>query len=210
MQPEPRTFVAFSGPQRIAAGPLEDVALATKAWCERGGDSVLIFDDETGRQVDLDLRGSDAEALERLTQHPLFKAGADTDMRRSGPGRPKLGVVSREVSLLPRHWDWLSDQPGGASAALRRLVDERMKSSQSRDRARKAHDAASRFAWAMAGNYPHFEEASRALTRKHYDRLDALISGWPADIRDHFRGLVSRVVDAEREADREGVTLTRG
>jgi hypothetical protein len=47
----------------------------------------LIFHDQTGKQVDFDLRGSIREVLERVAPKPV----------RTGPGRPRLGVTSREV-----------------------------------------------------------------------------------------------------------------
>ncbi|MFY0534142.1 DUF2239 family protein [Nannocystis pusilla] len=42
------------------------------------------------------------------------RLAAEEPPARTGPGRPKLGVVSREVSLLPRHWEWLERQPSGS------------------------------------------------------------------------------------------------
>lgn len=199
MEPDITTFTAFSGQRRIAAGPIEEVALAVKYWQAHGGDSVLVFDDRSGQQIDLDLRGTPAEALERLSQHPVIQHRQSQGEKRTGPGRPKLGVISREVSLLPRHWDWLNEQPGGASSTLRKLVEERMKSSTGRDRARKAHEAASKFAWIMGGNLPQYEEVARAMARKDYSRFDALIAEWPADIRDHLRTMTRRAAKAEQE-----------
>ncbi len=196
---DPTSFTAFSGQRRIASGSIEEVALAVKAWIDAGRDSVLVFDDASGQQIDLDLRGTPDEALERLAQHPWLATQREKDARRAGPGRPKLGVTSREVSLLPRHWDWLSEQPGGASGTLRKLVEERMKAGLGRDRARKAYEAASKFAWVMGGNLPEFEEASRALSRKDYARLEVLTDTWPEDIRDHLKTLVTRAAEAETE-----------
>ncbi len=199
MAPESMTFTAFSAQRRIAAGPIEEVALAVKEWEAQAGDSVLIFDDQSGQQIDLDLRGTPAEALERLSQHPVLQRRAEHEEKRTGPGRPKLGVISREVSLLPRHWDWLNEQPGGASATLRKLVEERMRVSQGRDRARKAQEAASKFAWIMGGNLPQFEEVARAMARKDRARFEALIAEWPADIRNHLQWLVEKAAKAEQE-----------
>ena len=113
---------------------------------------------------------------------------------RTGPGRPKLGVVSREVSLLPRHWAWLEQQPGGISGALRRLVDESRKANQGRDRARAARDAAGKIMWALAGNFPGFEEASRALYAGDLAGFEQQTEGWPGDIRNH---LIRRLREAE-------------
>ena len=101
------TCTAFEGERRLAAGPAAAVALAVKRAAASGA-SVLVFDDRSGRPVDFDLRGSDAEVTARLEPAPPAPRPA---------GRPKLGVVAREVTLLPRHWDWLAAQPGGASVA---------------------------------------------------------------------------------------------
>lgn len=181
-----QTFTAFEGQRRLASGPLAEVALAVK----RAGPAaqpILIFSDGSGRAVDLDLRGSDDEILARL---PVAAPGEAQDAASSnaprGRGRPKLGVVAREVTLLPRHWEWLNLQPGGASVALRKLVDEARRSSGDRDRQRAARDAAYHFMSAMAGNLPHFEEASRALFADDRRRFVGHIAGWPADIRDHI------------------------
>ena len=128
---------------------------------------MLVFDDATGRAVDIDPRGID-DVLEPR-----------------GRGRPRLGVVAREVTLLPRHWDWLNSQPGGASVALRRLVDEARRTSGDRDRVRAAQEAAYHFMSAMAGNLPGFEEAARALFAYDRRRFADLIAEWPPDVRDH-------------------------
>ncbi|MNK53519.1 hypothetical protein D3C87_724780 [compost metagenome] len=199
MAVDPTSYTAFSGQRRIASGPIEEVALAVKDWLEGGHDSVLVFDDRSGQQIDLDLRGTPEETLARLAEHPWLATQREKEERRAGPGRPKLGVTSREISLLPRHWDWLNEQPGGASATLRKLVEARMKATSGRDQARKAHDAAAKFAWVMGGNLPDFEEASRSLSRKDYARLETLIESWPGDIRDHLKTLVTRAAEADQE-----------
>jgi hypothetical protein len=196
----PPTYTAFAGATRIVRGPLPAVVVAVHAWLAKGGEPVLLFDDRSGRQVDLDLRGTQEEALARLDDAPWLQGWPDPEEKRQGPGRPKLGVVSREVSLLPRHWDWLNDQRGGASATLRKLVETQLRREWAPFQARRAHDALSKFLWNMAGNLPDFEEASRALTRREYERLDALIAAWPPDIRDHVRELVQAVTQAEKEA----------
>jgi hypothetical protein len=147
---------------------------------------VLIFEDQTGKQVDFDFRGGGDEVLARLPSHPLFAAPQAPEKTPAGPGRPKLGVVSREVSLLPRHWEWLERRPGGVSATLRRLIEEAKKRGQGEERARMARDAAGRFMWAIAGNLPNFEEATRALFAGDRARLEELIRRWPKDIRTHL------------------------
>lgn len=194
------TYTAFDGHRLVASGPIEAVALQVKARLATAEGPVLVFDDATGAQLDLDLRGTDDEAIARLADHPVLAQRPASDEKRPGPGRPKLGVVSREVSLLPRHWDWLAEQPGGASVTIRKLIEERMKAGLGRDRARKAHEAASKVMWALGGNLPHFEEASRAFSRREYDRLADLLAEWPADVRDHVRKLVETARTAEKEA----------
>ncbi|MEQ9496919.1 MAG: DUF2239 family protein [Deltaproteobacteria bacterium] len=185
-----QTFTAFAGTQRIASGPVESMVRRAKAVLDRGESrTLLIFDDRTGRQIDFDFSGTEEEVVAKLDRHPGLER-PEAPPRR-GPGRPKLGVVSREVSLLPRHWDWLSNQPGGMSGALRRLVDEARKKDAAPERLRKARDAASRFMWTMAGNLENFEEASRALYRDDLEGLNALIAGWPEDIRAHVKALIT-------------------
>jgi hypothetical protein len=185
--------VAFEGSRRIAAGELHQVALKTKEVLERGPNApVLIFHESTSEPIEVDFRGTAQEVFERLTTPGLSATPpvpvADAGPQR-GPGRPKLGVVPREVTLLPRHWEWLNGQPGGASVALRRLVDEARKLRGDGDRIRQAQEATYRFISTMAGNEPHFEEATRALFAGNRDRFLALSERWPADVRDHARKL---------------------
>jgi hypothetical protein len=160
-----------------------------KASKRLAAEPIVIFDDANGRAIDLDLRGTERDIVARLPQPPSnLEATADglSAPEPRGRGRPRLGVVAREVTLLPRHWEWLGAQPGGASVALRKLVEEARRSSGDRDRSRAATDAAYHFMSAMAGNLPDFEEASRALFADDRRRLAALIAGWPDDIRDHI------------------------
>jgi len=182
-------FTAFIGHQRLAAGPLAEVALAViKAAARPVAEPIIIFDDATGQPVDLDLRGTERDVLARLPQPappPETVAEAAAAAEPRGRGRPRLGVVAREVTLLPRHWEWLNAQPGGASVALRKLVDGARRANGDLDRARAARDAAYHFMAVMAGNLASFEEASRALFAGDRRRLAELIAGWPDDIRDH-------------------------
>jgi hypothetical protein len=144
---------------------------------------VLVFDDATGKQIDFDLRGSDADITARL-QKRFPAAGADAPRT---PGRPRLGVVAREVTLLPRHWEWLAEQPGGASVTLRRLVEEARRSGPTnKAKLRQLQERAYHFMSAMAGNFPNFEEASRALFASDMARFRKLIAGWPKDVREHL------------------------
>jgi len=173
------TYTVFIGSRRVVSGDLAPMLLETKALVDRGADGpLLIFEDQTGRQVDFDFRGTPDEVLQRAAPS-----------RRTGPGRPRLGVVSREVSLLPRHWDWLEQQPNGISAALRRLVDEARKRAPAEERARQAREAASRFMTAIAGNLPGYEEASRALFAKDEQAFMKRIASWPEDVRGHLERL---------------------
>ncbi|MDR3511445.1 MAG: DUF2239 family protein [Caulobacteraceae bacterium] len=175
----PRSFTAFIGSRRLAAGAPGEVALVVKRALERGdAGSILVFDDAEGRAVDLDLRGTDAEIAARFEK-------PEPEPEPRGRGRPKLGVMPREVTLLPRHWDWLAAQPGGASVALRRLVDAARRSNADEDIRRAARDAAYHFMAAMAGDLPGFEEACRALFAGDEARLLAQAADWPKDVRDH-------------------------
>jgi hypothetical protein len=184
--------IAFEDARRIASGELAEVALAAKAAVDRGA-QVMIFDDATGGPIEVDFRGSAGDVLQRLAQ-PVRKPAAAADTPR-GPGRPKLGVVAREVTLLPRHWDWLNAQPGGASVALRKLIDAARRANGGRDRVRRAQEAAYRFMSAMAGNRPGFEEATRALFAGQRERFDDLVAAWPQDVGAHARELAAPALE---------------
>jgi hypothetical protein len=168
------TLTAFLGVDLLCSGSAAEVALRVKATASN---DILIFEDDTGRQIDLDIRGSDDEIVARYTVPTEPKAR----------GRPKLGVVAREVTLLPRHWDWLAEQPGGASVALRRLIDTARGSGEARTTIRRAQEAADRVMGAILGNQPNYEEASRALYASDRSRFLALTEAWPADLRDYVR-----------------------
>jgi hypothetical protein len=186
---------AFQGQHMIAAGPLIDVALAVKAAIASDVNAtVLTFDDTTGEVVDLDLRGTAAEIASRLAERSPPSSTPATGPS-SGRGRPRLGVVAREVTLLPRHWEWLAAQPGGASGALRRLVEEARRSGGGRDRIRAAQATAYRFMAAMAGDLPGFEEASRALFAGNRDGFMEQIAAWPADLRTYACRLAAAGLD---------------
>lgn len=175
----PVVFTAFIGSRRLAAGSLDQVALAAKKAIDRGAQQpVLIYNDSTGRAIDIDTRGGDTEVLARLAQ-PAPPA------RPRGRGRPKLGVIAREITLLPRHWQWLGTQPGGASVAIRKLVEIARRANHDTDQVRQRQEAAYHFMSAMAGNLANFEEASRALFANDRERFSKLIESWPSDVRDH-------------------------
>jgi hypothetical protein len=176
-----RLATAFDGERRLASGPLINVAMAVKAAVAAGAEGpLLVFDDATGAVIDLDLRGSRADVAGRLTA-----AAGEPLAAPRGRGRPSLGVVAREVTLAPRHWEWLALQPGGASAALRRLVEEARRAGAPKDRVRAAQEAAYRFMAAMAGDLPGFEEATRALFANDRKRFESLLAQWPGDVGAH-------------------------
>jgi hypothetical protein len=159
--------------------------------------TVLVLDSATSEPIEVDLRGTVEDVLARLAPATAADApatgptgtegtpgGAEAEQVKA-PGRPRLGVVAREVTLLPRHWEWLSEQPGGASVTLRKLVEEARRSTAGETRVRKAREACYRFMNTVAGNEPGFEEALRALYAGDSARFAALTEGWPVDVRDH-------------------------
>ena len=189
------TVTAFQGHERLASGPLYDVARVAWQAITNGGPAghcVLLFDDATGCVIDLEMRGDERAMLAHLSATmpaymtpvpPAEPAEADSTPRARG--RPRLGVVAREITLLPRHWEWLATQPGGASVALRKLVDAARHTHADDDRAKGARDAAYRFLHAMAGDLREFEEVIRALYRGDEARFRALIAEWPRDLATH-------------------------
>lgn len=203
MTTHPRTCSAFEGHRLIASGEFAPVALAVKKVLERGEQApVLVFDDTTAAPVEFDLRGSAQEILARLNSAQTGSSpeasndasneasneaqaadASDAAIAPRGRGRPKLGVVAREVTLLPRHWDWLNAQPGGASVALRKLVEMARAAGEQHDRKRAAQEAVYRFMTALAGNLPDYEEATRALYAGDRPRFEEKIAQWPEDVR---------------------------
>ncbi len=189
-EPMIESCTAFAGSNRIAAGGLAEVVLQVKARLDAGDEpGILIFDDATARLIDVDFRGSPDDVRKRLA----LRFGSDAARQETprGPGRPKLGVVAREVTLLPRHWQWLASQPGGASVALRKLVDAARHANSGKDRVRESQEIAYRFMAAMAGDARGFEEASRALFAGDRARFEAESEAWPEAIRDYARRLAA-------------------
>ena len=189
MSPDPyRTdtrCTAFLDDRRIAAGELRHVALRAQQALEAQPEAqLLIFDDADARLIDLDLRGGAAEIVQRLNRGEVPVA-AEAEPTKRGRGRPKLGVVAREVTLLPRHWQWLSAQPGGASVALRKLVDAARRQHAEGDLRRAAQERAYRFLSSTGGDRAGFEEATRALFAGDSLKFEAEIAAWPDDVRDH-------------------------
>lgn len=188
---DPTPHTAFRDTTRIASGSLASVALAVKAALATDpAAAILVFDDATGRVVDLDLRGGDIEIAARYAPKGNETGTANDDAPR-GRGRPRLGVIAREVTLLPRHWDWLALQQGGASQALRRLVDDARKSDGGRSQARAGQERAYTFIATMAGDREGFEEASRALFAGDGERFAEHSRTWPADISAYAQELIA-------------------
>jgi hypothetical protein len=164
---------------------LAEVAATCRSVLERrGGDGLLILDDQTGETVEVDFRGSAEDVVGRLPAMPSEAEAAPVVPR--GPGRPKLGVVAREVTLLPRHWEWLNGQPGGASVALRKLVEAARREGDGEDQRRLAQERGLRILTVMAGDRPGYEEATRALFAGDRDRFQALLRPWPGDVREYI------------------------
>lgn len=191
----PAQLTAFAGPHKVAAGTLHVVAQTLKELVTRDPDAqILIFDDASGSQIDLNLHGSLADVLQRLPQ-PRAAAHAppeDVPAPARTAGRPKLGVVAREITLLPRHWEWLATQPGGASVALRKLVELAQRGSKTQDEQRQAREAAYKVMNALAGDATGFEEASRALFAGNQRAFLTYVQEWPADVREHVLQLAQR------------------
>lgn len=193
-------IAAFAGHELVGRGSLAEVAARCKARLDTGEQQrIALYDDDSGKVVDVDFSGSEADVVARLS--PSASPGAITESSnrraRRGPGRPRLGVVSREISLLPRHWQWLAEQRGTASATLRRLVDAARNSESGEAVARRAVDAAHRFLWDIAGDQPGFEEATRALFRRDFDRVEELTSRWPAGLRQQVARYLERARGAQ-------------
>ena len=197
------TYTAFSGPRRIASGELVEVVTAVKRLTDEDDQaSILVFDDATGRTIDLYLRGTLDDVLAKLRRPD----GAPV----RGPGRPKLGVVAREVTLLPRHWDWLNSQPGGASVAIRKLVEAARADTTGTSRRRQAKEATDRFMMDLAGDLPGYEEAARGLYAGDPQRFAAAIANWPDDVRDHTRKLAEGAFDQAAELANDAGAGTAG
>lgn len=206
MTQSPHHYIAFEGSKRIAAGTLHEVALKVKhAIDTRPHARILVFNQASSELIDFDHRGTPEQMLKKLGHGPAaVKSDAQplTDNATpTRPGRPKLGVVAREVTLLPRHWEWLNTQPGGASVSLRKLVEQAKRANQARDIVRSAQEATYRFMSAMAGNRTGFEEAARALFAADRDCFQALLMPWPAAIREHLADLAGPVFEVEEVQD---------
>ena len=201
------SYTAFAGSRRIARGTLHEVAARAKQALDAAEPApLLVFRDDDASVVELDLRGTVSDVLRRLPISATTAAPASESTEPAlapppprGPGRPKLGVVAREVTLLPRHWDWLGSQPGGASVALRKLVEEARRRNEAGDRTRHLQERAYRFMVTMAGHAAGFEEASRALFAGDGARFAGIVAPWPADVRDHLSELAAPVFSPDTQ-----------
>lgn len=195
--------VVFDGFECISSGKIAVVTAAAKTYTDAyPGASLLCFDGDTGRPVELDLRGSLEEVLARLPKPAAAMEAVEAveaEATPRGPGRPRLGVVAREVTLLPRHWAWLNAQPGGASVALRKLVEEARRTHAVRDAKRESQEACYRFIVAVGGNLPEFEAASRALFAGDALAFAEHTATWPPDVQRHALRM-GRVALAREEA----------
>lgn len=184
---------AFMGVKAVASGSLQHVIATVKeALSESELARVLIFDNSTGKPRDVDYHGTADEVLTRLAEPSGDSAATEVNPQTARKaGRPKLGVISGEVTLLPRQWEWLKAQPGGASITLRKLVDEARRAGEQQSTIRKSQEAAYVFMTAMAGDFSHYEEALRALYAGDAERFDQCTQDWAPDIRNHVKKLAA-------------------
>jgi hypothetical protein len=181
--PSSQTLTAFADFERIAQGARHEVVQVLKKAAINPDKLVRVFDDATGERLDIDLN---VEVAPVEVPAPLPTAANPRPV-----GRPKLGVVAREITLLPRHWEWLATQSGGASVSLRKLVEEARRANEGRDGVRAAREAAYKFISEMAGDLTGFEEATRALFAGKRARFDEMIFSWPSDVRAHAAALAA-------------------
>jgi len=187
-------YTAFLGTEKIANGELEDVIRAVKV---RGTDEeALLVETETCQRKDLDWRGSAEAVLARLV--PVLP-DVPAEPAPAKRGRPRLGVMSKEITLLPRHWDWLATQTGGASVTLRRLIDQARKNIEPEERIKQQQARIFKFMTIFAEQLPEFEEATRALYRKDADLLNQSMAQWPADIQDFVRKRFNQVLSPQTD-----------
>lgn len=180
---------SFIGHELLISGSALDNALCIKRTLANNASArILSFDNRSGQQLDFDLSGSDEQIAQRLTQ--ASEPEPEPAPGKRGRGRPKLGVVAREVTLLPRHWEWLSAQPGGASVTLRKLVDAARRNNTDLDQTRQRQERAYNFLSAIAGDLPGFEDATRALFRNDLKALATRTAEWPAALRSHLQLLL--------------------
>lgn len=180
---ETYSYTAFLGDAILAQGNLEEVVLKIKKQMGKADHSeALLFNDSTGKVMDFNFQGTREDVEKRLE---VYRA-PDSSPSRSGPGRPKLGVVSREVSLLPRHWEWLAAQPGGVSVTLRLLIEEAKKKSESSVTIKQLQERTYQVMFTLAGDLEGYEEAVRALYKKDRKNFLEHQSSWPSDVKKYI------------------------
>jgi uncharacterized protein len=200
----PKKCTAFIGMKRLASGDVREVARKVKEAIDKSKDkTIMIFDDSNGETVEFDLRGKVDDVLKGLdTAIAKFEKNSSAENEEpagpKGPGRPKLGVISREVTLLPRHWDWLNNQAGGASVALRKLVEEARHVNAGKDKIRHSQDAAYKYMSAMAGNLPGYEDAIRALFAANQSGFKIAVASWPQDVKSYAVKLSSDAMQEQK------------
>lgn len=184
------SYSVFEGTKLFFQGPLDEVVLKIKKRLGKAnhGD-ILIFSNFTGKVIDFNFHGTEKDIVRRLE---VFVSEGDLKPS-AGPGRPKLGVMSREVSLLPRHWEWLATQSGGASAALRALVTEAIRKESGSVSIKQAQERTYKFMSVMGGDLKGYEEALRALYKKDVEKFISHIDEWPRDIKNHTKDLAEPV-----------------
>ena len=184
------SYTAFGNEKLIAHGSLDEVVLKIKRWHDKNSTgSLLVFNDFTGKTMEFDLRGSEKEVLQKIE---MF-IPQDTAAVSVGPGRPKLGVVTREVSLLPQHWEWLASQPEGASAALRKLVEGAKKNLVMKESVKQVQERVYKIMSILAGDLPQYEEALRSLYRRNAENFKQHTAIWSPDIKEYVMKIAEPV-----------------
>ena len=178
-----RNYTAFADSRKLAAGNILDVAAKVKKYLMKETKAQILIFDDSSSQVEIDFRGTPENVMRRLEN--MFAESAEDPSKKTGPGRPKLGVTAKEVTLLPDHWEWLARQPGGASVTLRKLVEDAKKKNHGKDLIRQTQETAYKFMTVMAGDLPQYEEAIRALYAGEAKKFEKMISDWPKDIQEH-------------------------
>ncbi len=194
-----RKYTLFVGNLLEISGDIGVVIKRAKEFFDQKcNERIALFDDTTGNVIDVDYRGTLEDVLSRLPNHPMFAYLNETVVKKSGPGRPKLGVVSKEITLLPRHWEWLGEQQGGASVTLRKLVEKARKESAESDNVRREMESIGRFLTDMAGDLPDYEEVTRAYYAKNWGVFEKLIVDWPEDIKGYVLSKVNNLTILEK------------
>ncbi len=191
----PTTCTVFLGVKKMAQGSIEEVIPWLKqTYADEALTTFLLFDDATGKTFDVDFRGTIDEVLARFFEKSGISPSSEAiPLSTKRVGRPKLGVVSGEVTLLPRHWEWLKRQPGGASVTLRKLVEEARRTDTQHNQVRVAQEATYHVMTTLAGDFPNYEEALRSLYAKDDVRFNQLLASFEPDVRDYIKALATPV-----------------